>query len=109
MPPRTPYEESVAAIWSDVLGCADIGVYDDFFELSGHSLLAPKVVSRIRKVLGVQIPVMDFFARPTVAALASEIAAANGLNADPVQQLAADTAHEPLADRVRPGRPAPES
>src|SRR6185437_10138826 len=57
MPPRTPYEEAVLAIWSDVLGCANIGVYDDFFELGGHSLLAPKVVSRIRKVFGVQIPV----------------------------------------------------
>src|SRR6185437_4418234 len=75
MPPRTPYEEAVLAIWSDVLGCANIGVYDDFFELGGHSLLAPKVVSRIRKVFGVQIPVMGLFECPTVAALAAAVAA----------------------------------
>jgi non-ribosomal peptide synthetase component F/acyl carrier protein len=75
MPPRTPYEEAILAIWSDVLGCSDFGVYDDFFELGGHSLLAPKVVARIRKTLGVHIPVMDFFESPTVAALASVVAA----------------------------------
>jgi non-ribosomal peptide synthetase component F/acyl carrier protein len=76
-PPRTPYEEVVYGIWrdvlSDVIGTAEFGVHDDFFELGGHSLAAPRVVARIRKTLGVQVPVGQFFGCRTVAALAAAI------------------------------------
>jgi HemK-like putative methylase len=71
-PPRTPYEESILGIWIDVLGRGDIGVLDDFFTHGDHSL-APAVVARIRKVLGVDVPVMDFFESRTVAALAAVV------------------------------------
>ncbi|GIF62817.1 hypothetical protein Ais01nite_08520 [Asanoa ishikariensis] len=78
-PPRTPYEEVVHGIWrdvlSDVVGAVDFGVHDDFFELGGHSLAAPRIVARIRKTLGVQVAVRDFFGCRTVAALASVVAA----------------------------------
>ena len=47
--PRTPVEEVLAGIWSDVLRTTRIGVNDNFFELSGHSLLAMQVVSRVRE------------------------------------------------------------
>jgi acyl carrier protein len=72
---RSPYEEVIAAIWRDVLGRSDIGVTDDFFDLNGHSLHIIRVVARIRKTLGVDIPVRDFFESPTVAALAAAVAA----------------------------------
>jgi non-ribosomal peptide synthetase component F/acyl carrier protein len=78
VPPRTPYEEAVAAIWRDVLQRSDIGVFNDFFDLGGHSLLAIQVGTRIRKTLGVDISVKDFFESPTVAALAAALAAAHG-------------------------------
>jgi non-ribosomal peptide synthetase component F/acyl carrier protein len=74
-PPRTPYEEAIVAIWGDLLGHSDIGVFDDFFALGGHPLLASAVVARIRKTLGVHVPVMDFVESSTVAALASRVAA----------------------------------
>lgn len=73
-PPRTPYEEAVHGIWADVLGTSAFGVHDDFFALGGHSMLAPRVVARIRRTLGVQIPVRDFFGCRTVAALAAVVA-----------------------------------
>src|SRR5207244_10213852 len=47
--PRTQVEESVAAIWSELLGVEQVGVFDDFFALGGHSLLATQVVIRIRR------------------------------------------------------------
>ncbi|HEX7242740.1 MAG TPA: non-ribosomal peptide synthetase [Longimicrobiaceae bacterium] len=68
--PRTPTEERMAAIWSEVLELPGVGVRDDFFELGGHSLRAAQVVARVRTVFGVELPVRAPFDAPTVAALA---------------------------------------
>jgi non-ribosomal peptide synthetase component F/acyl carrier protein len=77
VPPRTLNEEAILAIWRDVLGRSDFGVFDDFFDLNGHSLHAIRVVARIRKNLGADVPVRDFFEASTVAALASAVEAAS--------------------------------
>jgi amino acid adenylation domain-containing protein len=68
--PRTPVEEIVAAIWSEVLGVERVGVEESFFDLGGHSLLANQVVSRLRVAFRVELPLRDFFAAPTVKNLA---------------------------------------
>jgi non-ribosomal peptide synthetase component F/acyl carrier protein len=73
-PSRSLYEDAILAIWRDLLDRSDIGIYDGFFEVGGHSLLVLKVLARIRKTLDADIPVMDFFENPTVAALASAVA-----------------------------------
>ena len=75
-PPRTPVEEAVAAIWSELLGVPAVGVHDDFFRLGGHSLLAMRVISRLRQAFGVELSVRALFERPTVAGLAREVEAA---------------------------------
>jgi non-ribosomal peptide synthetase component F/acyl carrier protein len=72
--PRTFHEDAILEIWCDVLGRSDIDVSDDFFSFGDHSLV-PIVVARIRKSLGVAIPVMDFLEYRTVAALAAAVAA----------------------------------
>jgi amino acid adenylation domain-containing protein len=72
-PPRTPVEELVAGIWSEVLGLPAVSRTADFFALGGHSLLATQVVARLRRALGVEIPVQALFQAPTVAALAAEV------------------------------------
>ncbi|MGW1666970.1 non-ribosomal peptide synthetase, partial [Streptomyces microflavus] len=71
--PRTPAEEAVTAIWSEVLGVDVVGVHDNFFELGGHSLLATRVTSRLRTALGVDVPVRTIFTAPTPAELAAVV------------------------------------
>ncbi len=71
--PRNPVEETLAAIWGEVLGVPTVGVRDDFFALGGHSLSAARVLSRVRDLLEVELPLSATFERRTVEALAGLI------------------------------------
>jgi acyl carrier protein len=57
---KTAIEEIVAGIWEEVLGRAEIGIDESFFEAGGHSLLATQVVTRINEALGVEIGVRRY-------------------------------------------------
>ncbi|MEM9291842.1 MAG: amino acid adenylation domain-containing protein [Acidobacteriota bacterium] len=70
-PPVTATERSLAEIWAQLLGRSEVGADDDFFSLGGHSLLATQVIARVRRHFGIEVPVAELFARPTVAALAA--------------------------------------
>ncbi|MEU7007494.1 HemK family protein methyltransferase [Streptomyces sp. NPDC046332] len=70
------YRDVVLGIWQDVLGRTGIGLDDDFLTLGDHSL-APAVVALVRKRLGVDVSVMDFFESRTVTGLAARVAAKN--------------------------------
>jgi len=63
-------ETTLLRIFQDVLEEAPIGVDEDFFDLGGDSLLAMRVVARVRAAVGVDLPMGVLFDRPTVAALA---------------------------------------
>jgi amino acid adenylation domain-containing protein len=67
--PSTPLEQTVAAIWSQVLRVERVGLYDNFFEIGGHSLLATQVISRLREALQVELSLRVLFEHPTVASL----------------------------------------
>ncbi|GFJ76301.1 hypothetical protein Phou_004810 [Phytohabitans houttuyneae] len=72
--PSTATERLVAGVWAAVLGVESVGADDDFFAIGGHSLLAIKVVTRLRRELPAGSPgvaVMDMFRAPTVRALAA--------------------------------------
>ncbi|GAA3026763.1 amino acid adenylation domain-containing protein [Streptosporangium longisporum] len=71
VPPETPLEETVAAIWADVLEVERVGALDDFFDLGGHSLLAMRVIARLRKEVPGRVPtVLELFKNRTVRDLA---------------------------------------
>ena len=75
-PPRTPFEAELAEIWSEVLGrdVRDIGIDDDFFDLGGHSLIATRLISRVRAHFEVELTLSSLFTHPTVAQLALAVA-----------------------------------
>jgi len=74
--PRTPTEEILAGIWSEVLGVEGVAAHDHFFELGGHSLLATQVMARIANAFAVELPLRSVFEAPTVAQLAAVVDAA---------------------------------
>lgn len=71
--PQGPTEETVARIWSTVLGVADLGADDDFFELGGHSLLATQAVARLGEAFAIDLPLRAIFEAPTVARLSARL------------------------------------
>lgn len=68
--PRDELQEGIAAIWSEMLGIAGIGINDNLFDLGGDSLLGVQLLSRVRARYGVDLHPAPFLRQPTVAALA---------------------------------------
>ena len=71
--PRTPLEAQLAELFAEVLELEQVGVDDDFLQSGGDSMLATRLLSRIRDALQVSISPIDFYEAPTVAGLASMI------------------------------------
>ena len=83
LPPRTPAEQLVAAVWSDVLGVPEISTDDNFFNLGGDSLTAVRVVGRVFDVFGMVSPYTIFDA-PTLAEFAVAVSTATGREQPPL-------------------------
>jgi acyl carrier protein len=71
--PRTPVEQALVKIFAEVLGLKRVGIYDNFFELGGHSLLATQLVSRVRDVLHVELPLRSIFEGATIAQISKVV------------------------------------
>ena len=71
--PSTPIEKEVARIFSQALGIGEVGIYDDFFILGGHSLLVIQVINRVNKAFQIELPVRALFDGPTVSSLVNAI------------------------------------
>ncbi|WP_212004577.1 non-ribosomal peptide synthetase/type I polyketide synthase [Chitinophaga sp. HK235] len=71
--PRNELEQQLVNIWEELLETSPIGIYDDFFDLGGHSILSIRLVTRIRETLQVEMSMGTFFELPTIEGLSRYI------------------------------------
>ncbi|WP_245767021.1 non-ribosomal peptide synthetase, partial [Streptomyces colonosanans] len=76
--PRDAREETLCAVFAEVLGVERVGIDDSFFDLGGHSLHVTRVISRIRAVFGVEMSPRALFEASTVAQLNARMTGAEG-------------------------------
>ena len=81
--PTTESEKALAAIWCEVLGVEGVGAEDPFLSLGGDSLLAIRMIARVRSDLQVALPLRAVYELPTIAALAERVDAVRWAQADP--------------------------
>jgi len=70
VPPRDKLEHVLVRIWKDLLHIGEVGIYDHFFEIGGHSLLAARMFDEIERETGLSAPLAALFADDTIAGLA---------------------------------------
>jgi acyl transferase domain-containing protein len=97
--PRSETEKTITQVWETLLGVQPIGIYDKFFELGGHSLLAIQLLSRLREIFELDLPVQRLFEAPSVAQL-SESIDRDRASAPPVETVAVDDADN-LSEMLR--------
>ena len=90
-------QRQIAEVWMRLLGLADVGARDNFFDLGGHSLLAVQAHREIRELTGKPLTVTDVFRFPTIAALAEHLD--GGSSANEALSRAAERAAERTAAR----------
>jgi acyl carrier protein len=66
MSPRTSSERQIADIWADVLGLANVGVNDNFFQIGGDSLAMVRIILRVHELTDFELPIRAFFEAPTI-------------------------------------------
>lgn len=73
--PRNQVETRVARIWEELVDVAPVGVFDDFLDLGGHSMLAISMIASIRDEFAVELTVRDIFSAMNVAGIAGMVGA----------------------------------
>jgi amino acid adenylation domain-containing protein len=75
VPASTSLEEVLLGIWSETLDTRDVGIRDSFFDYGGDSLLATVVVSRVREIFRIELPLHFFVEAPTIEAMSAMVRA----------------------------------
>lgn len=71
--PRTPTESTLVKIWAEVLNIERVGIYDNFFDLGGDSLLTVRLMKQIHKHFERELPLSSLFLNPTIESLATAL------------------------------------
>jgi acyl-CoA synthetase (AMP-forming)/AMP-acid ligase II/acyl carrier protein len=95
--PENPTQARLVELWANVLVLNQVGIHDDFFELGGDSILATRLVSRVRRAFGVELPLRELFWRPTVFELAPVV---EELLIEQLENLSEEEAEQLLRNEV---------
>jgi acyl carrier protein len=108
--PRTSAERVLAGLWSEVLGVSEIGVHDNFFTLGGDSLMAVRVVGRIREAFPADYTLPELFAAPSISgcAAAVERLLSDAADLDALVDEVAGLSDEEIAARLAEGEKSHE-
>jgi NAD(P)-dependent dehydrogenase (short-subunit alcohol dehydrogenase family)/acyl carrier protein len=103
--PKNEAERKIAAIWDELLGISQVGVYDNFFELGGNSLIGIDLIARLRKEFAIEaIPTYVLYEAPTVSAMAQYLDQSRTTVAVEVRHERGEKRRESLKHRMREAR-----
>ena len=71
--PHSRLEAVIVRMWKELMGLDNVGIYDDFFQLNGSSLVATQIIARLMQEYKVEIPMTRFYEQPTIASLAEVV------------------------------------
>jgi amino acid adenylation domain-containing protein len=94
--PQTETEKQLAAIWQEILSIPQVGLYDNFFDLGGHSLLITRLLLKTKQALGVAPAISEVFTHPTVKALSKVIDGSQQQTFSTIE-VVKDRTHQPLS------------
>ena len=100
-PPHEGLERQIADIWEDILRYRGIGRDDSFFRVGGNSLLTVRMQAKVRKTLGLEFSIGEFYAAPTIESLAA------GHRVNHIQQAIHDAQAELVAAAPAPRAASP--
>jgi acyl carrier protein len=99
--PRNPVEETLARIWGELLATpTSVGVTDNLFDIGGHSLTATRFVARVADSYGVNLPVHQIFAHPTIGELAEIVSADPDFGAGAAEESELDALSDDELDEL---------
>ena len=96
--PRTVNEQQMVEIWQEVLGVSQVGIYDNFFDLGGHSLLIVRLFARIRAVLQMDLPFQFLFDAPVLVDFVEKLESLNKQGEKETEQESLDLTKEAVLD-----------
>lgn len=99
--PQNGIERAIATIWEDLLGVRTVGLYDNFFDLGGHSLLLPNLLGKVQSLSQREVSMIDLFRYPTVHALAAYVRANGDSMHEQVDEHPAGEGSESSVHRAR--------
>jgi len=103
--PQNATERAICAVWESVLGQAQVGIHDSFFELGGNSIMAIRLSARMQEQLGLKLPIGKLYELQTVAALAAMVEENGGISAEAVtqQKQKSDVLNQLALKRIKEG------
>lgn len=95
--PKSELEKQITQIWQDVLGIAGVGIYDNFYELGGDSIIATQLVSRLRAKFPIDLPLRDLLLKAMIPAKQAEMI--DQLLLEKIEQLSEEEVETLLANK----------